>query len=187
MRRSREAGRVEVVSHVRYQIWLGRAVVAVVAFAGASLASNIVNAQSAPQPALEERQTIQQTFSDFTQCVRLKRDGCIASLASDRGVCVGVDGPLFSKKTFKSALNSDTVLQCIFWGKGCGNRNTEACAFSTLLARTTTSVNYATPYRYQNHWQVEVTLKDSEECKQDVRLIWTLESGFWRTVAIPYT
>ena len=135
-------------------------------FAGSWLASGAANAQQKQQPMLEQRQTVEQAFTRFAEWVRSKQ----------------------AKEVLNKKLTSDPALRCAFWGSECQGRASATCALSSVLQRSTLSTKYGKPCLFKSHWQIEVTLKGSlDECKQDFPLIFQLENGFRRIVALPYT
>jgi hypothetical protein len=165
----------------------GTAATLILLLAGGSLVLNTANAQQTWQQGLEQRQTIQRAFVEFAGCVRSKSVGCVTNLTSNRGVYLGVDAPLISKQVFMRELSFGKKLRCLFWGMGCANRVLERCALSRVLNGSTLSIDYTRPALYKGDWQVETTVRDpSRQCAQDFSIIWNLEKGFWRIVAIPY-
>lgn len=155
--------------------------------AGGSLIFCRANAQQARQQPFEERQTPRQAFLEFAHCVRSRNVSCIANLASDHGVYLGVDAQLVSKEVFKRQLTSGRTLRCLFWGVSCSNTVSERCSVLSVLNGSTVSIEYTKPALYKDHWQVEITVRDpSRFCAQDLPIVWNLEKGFWRIAAVSY-
>jgi hypothetical protein len=139
-------------------------------------------------PTFDQRQSIGQTWIQFSQCLTRSDPGCLLALTSSDGVSVGVDEPRVSKQEFKNELRASASTQCFFWADRCGRKSSNPCSLSRYTQSTSPSPRYSKPNVHDGHWQIEVTVPHfSDLCEQDIPITFQLEDGFWRIVTIPFT